>query len=65
MGNEILREKMNEKRYTGRKLAAEIGMKKSTFASRITGKTEWSIREAMKIAQILDVELSEFLEGER
>ena len=59
--NQILRDIMNEKRYSGRTLAAAAGMKQATFSSRIVGKTAWKVTECAKIAQILGIKENEIV----
>ena len=58
---QLLREKMDEKRYSGRKLAADVGMKQSTFSSRMTGRTSWNIYECVRIAKVLNIKDSEIV----
>jgi transcriptional regulator with XRE-family HTH domain len=51
---------MLRKRVVQRTLAAEIGISVATLNGRITGKTDFGTTELYRIAQVLDVDVTEF-----
>lgn len=62
MKNEKLHEKMIEERYSQRSLAKKIGMPVAVMNSRINGRTDWRITEALVISKLLDIKYNQIVE---
>ena len=58
-----LKEIMKEKHISGTKLAMALGVTPSYVNSAVRGRTELSIKQCEKIANILDVPLAALFDG--
>ena len=59
--NDSVRGELRRKKLKHEDLAVYLNVERSTITNRLSGKIEWSLRDAFKAAEFLDVDLKEIL----
>lgn len=59
--NDFIRGELHRKKIKQDALADYLNVNRSTITNRLNGRIEWSLRDAFKAAEFLDVDLKEIL----
>lgn len=59
--NDFIRGEMKRKKISQMMLAQYLGIGQPALSLRMNGENEWSLRDAFKAAEFLDVDLKEIL----
>ena len=59
--NDFIRGELRRKKLKQEDLADYLNVNRSTITNRLNGRIEWSLRDAFKAAEFLDVDLKEIL----
>lgn len=61
--NDFTRGELRRRHITQDKLADYLSISRSTLTNRLNGVIEWSLRDALKVAEFFDVDLDEVIGG--